>query len=146
MRITKKIVFGAIVIGAIAGYVLASPLQFGLCQSTYTFGGRLECLDKIAPMFGEVIILFSMPLFLFSLITYFLREEVFRAWLHFAYGWIPLSIVLILLASGSSGGGFGIPNVLDQEFVAIILAALFAIISLAVIAYKYFATRRTEKV
>jgi len=78
----------------------------------------------------------------FSLLTYKMREEVFRAWLHFAYWWIPLSIVLTLLASGGSGGGFGIPNVFDQEFVAFVFSVLFAIISLVIILWKYLATRK----
>ncbi|MEK7068888.1 MAG: hypothetical protein AAB947_00735 [Patescibacteria group bacterium] len=81
------------------------------------------------------------PLFLFSLITYKMREKVFRAWLHFAYWWVPLSIVLTFLSRG--GGGFGMPNVFDQEFVAFVFSALFFIVSLLIIAWKYIATRRS---
>ncbi|MBI5003526.1 hypothetical protein HZC00_00315 [Candidatus Kaiserbacteria bacterium] len=70
-----------------------------------------------------------------------MREEVFRAWLRFAYWWVPLSIVLTLITPGGSGG-FGIPNVIDQETVAFVFASLFSIISLIIIIRKYFATRR----
>ena len=85
---------------------------------------------------------FALPLLVLSLITYKMRDEVFRAWLRFAYWWIPVSLVFIYLAGGWSGGGFGIPNVLDQEFVSIIFSGLFAIISLLLIIWKYFTFRR----
>lgn len=83
--------------------------------------------------------IFLFPLILlFSLLTYKMREEVFRSWLHFAYWWVPLSIILTLITPDGSGG-WGIPNVIDRGFVAFIFAALFTIISLIVIAWKYFA-------
>ena len=133
---TKKTVFwtslGMVAVFFIAGYGI--PLLCG--EYNYTCQDRFEVLFPVLLMF--------FPTFVFSLITYKMREEVFRAWLRFAYWWIPVSLVFIYLAGGWSGGGFGIPAVLDQEFVAIILASLFAIISLLIIAYKYFASRRSE--
>ena len=79
---------------------------------------------------------------LFSLLTYKMHERVFRSWLHFAYWWVPLSIILTFLAGGGSGGGFGMPNIFDREFVAFIFSALFFVISLIIIVWKYIATRR----
>ncbi len=97
-----------------------------------------DSLDIIGP------ILFLWPIaLLFSLLTYKMHEKVFRAWIHFAYWWVPLSIILTFLAGGGSGGGFGIPNVFDREFVAFIFSALFFIISLIIIVWKYVATRRS---
>ncbi|MDP2665479.1 MAG: hypothetical protein Q8P23_02430 [bacterium] len=84
-------------------------------------------------------LVFVAPL---SSLLFLLREEVFRAWLRFAYWWIPVSLVFIYLAGGWSGGGFGIPNVLDQESVSIIFAGLFVVISLLLIIWKYFSSRR----
>ena len=89
---------------------------------------------------------FALPLLILSLITYKMRDEVYRAWLRFAYWWIPVSLVFIYLAGGWSGGGFGIPNVLDQESVSIIFASLFVLISLLLIAWKYFTSRRSGQV
>jgi len=128
MRITKKIVFWISLVGVavffIAGYAI--PLLCGV----YSY----ICQDRLETFFPFLLLFF--PIFLFSLITYFLREEVFRAWLRFTYWWLPLSFVMIYLAAGSSGGSFGIPNVLDQETVAFIFSALFALISLILIAIK----------
>ena len=39
-----------------------------------------------------------LPLFILALITYKMRDEVYRAWLRFSYVWVPLSMLLILLA------------------------------------------------
>src|SRR3989344_2590081 len=139
---TKKTVFLTSLVGTLVAYVLTDPLRFGFCRNIYTFGESVGCLDELVPMFGLVIGLFAVTLLILSAVTYFLKEGVFRAWVRFAYWWIPVSLVFIYLAGGWSGGGFGIPNVLDQEFVAIILAALFAIVSLLIIAWKYFSIRR----
>jgi len=133
---TKKKVFWISLIGTAIAYVLTNPVTFGLCQKTYYFGDSIRCSDTLLPMIGQVLGLFALGLLLFSIVTYFLREEVFRAWLKFAYVWIPVSMVLIYLAGGSSGGGFGIPNVLDQEFVSLILASLFVLLSLVIIIVK----------
>lgn len=131
-RTAFYISLGMVTIFFASGYVI--PFLCG--QYDYT------CQDKFEVLFPAILIF--LPTLLFSIITYKMREEVFRAWLHFAYWWIPISLVFIYLAGGWSGGGFGIPNVLDQEFVSIIFSALFVIISLIIIAYKHLATRRTS--
>lgn len=80
-------------------------------------------------------ILFVFPfVFLFSLITYFLRESVFRAWANFAKWWVPLQILLVLITPESSGGYF--VSLIDKQFVAIILSGVFAILSLIIIIWK----------
>lgn len=131
---TKKKVFWISLVGVavffIAGYAI--PLLCG--EYSYI------CQDRLETFFPSLLLFF--PVFLFSLITYFVREEVFRAWLRFAYWWIPLSLVMIYLAAGNSGGGFGMPNILDQEFVALIFSGLFALISLILISIKSFLLRR----
>jgi len=81
-----------------------------------------------------------IPLFLLSLITYRMRDEVYRAWLRFAYVWIPLSMLLILLAPEYSSDWM-YPVV--KGTVAFFSSLLFIIISLALIAWKHFATRRS---
>lgn len=101
-----------------------------------------ECWDRLE--FAGNLILIFLPILIISLITYLLREEVFRAWLKFAYWWIPVSLAFIYLAGGSSGGGFGMPNVFDQEFVSIIFSGLFFIISLILIIWKHFSTRSNQ--
>ena len=137
---TKKKILFVSLIGTILGFLIT-----GLPMLTFWCGaGNYTCWDRLE-FVGNLLLIF-LPLFLFSLITYKMRDEVFRTWLRFAYVWIPVSLVFIYLAGGWSGGGFGIPNVLDQESVSIIFAGLFALISLLLIVWKWFATRRPGQV
>ena len=137
----KKTVVWISIVGTILGLLLSPSNLYKYCFQ----GGNCLWLWDIAEVTNPFFFLF-LGLLIFSFLTYFLREEVFRAWLRFAYVWIPLSLVIIYLSTGWTGGGFGIPNVLDQETVAIILSGLFIVISLLLILWKYFATRRIGQV
>ncbi len=70
--------------------------------------------------------------FLFSLITYKMRDEIFTAWKHFSLWFIPISILIIMNTSSHSGGwGVGFGN--EQELLAIFFPILYPIISIVVI-------------
>jgi hypothetical protein len=122
--------------------VLMGSLMVVAILLVLAFGAPFICSHDIScnKQLGNIIYAFSsfLPLLLLSLVTYKLREETFSAWLHFAYGFVPLSIFLTFLARNSSGGSTGIPNILDQEFVAFLLSALFLIISLVIIIYQWY--------
>lgn len=120
--------------------ISASLLAFSFAVD-YLYKNHLFVSRKLANLLLPTLFFFSVALLAFSIITYKMREEVFRAWIHFAYWWIPISLVFIYLAGGWSGGGFGMPNVLDQEFVSIIFSAIFVIVSILIIIWKYFTTR-----
>ena len=81
-----------------------------------------------------------LPLLLFCIITYFLREEIFLAWRNFAFVWIPLSIIITAITPDASGSF----QVIDKEFVAIIFSGLFVLISLILVAYKFFSLKKTR--
>ena len=80
-----------------------------------------------------------IPLFILALITYKMRDEVYRAWLRFAYVWIPLSMLLIFLAPEYSTDWM-FPVV--KGTVAFFSSILFVIISLILIVWKYVVARR----
>lgn len=83
---------------------------------------------------AETFLLPFVSLFLFSLVTYFMREEVFRTWAWFALPWTALSMVLIYLTPEySGGGGFGPQIVLGKGDTALAMMALFVVISIIVI-------------
>ncbi|MCX6735762.1 MAG: hypothetical protein NTZ13_01640 [Candidatus Parcubacteria bacterium] len=75
------------------------------------------------------------PVFLFSLITYPLREETFRSWLHFAKWWVPMSVLLVLITPDGQGGGY-MPSLIDKQVVAFLTSAIFTLISLIIVIYK----------
>jgi hypothetical protein len=107
----------------------------------YLYKNHLFISGDVFDLVLPTLFVLSLPLLLFSLITYKMREEVFRAWFNFAKWWVPISIFLTLITPGGSGGGFGIPSVFDQEFAAFILAALFFIISIIIIVREWLKLR-----
>lgn len=75
-----------------------------------------------------------IPLFILSVIAYFLREEVFQSWWKFARVATPLSIALILLApSRSHDWMFPI----EKGNVAFFTSLIFIIVSTIVIIRAY---------
>lgn len=128
----KKMFWGSL--GGIAIYLLLMFLR-NYCFVQEHCRGLWNPLSPHVDSIGSFLFLFPF-VFFFSLITYKMREEVFRAWFNFTKWWVPISIFLILITPGSSGGGFGIPSVFDKGFLAFILSALFFIISLVIITRK----------
>ena len=80
----------------------------------------------------------TFPLFLFSLLTYFMKEEVYRAWSRFALVWIPLSMLLIFLAPEYSTDWM---YRIEKGSVALATSAIFAVVSLVIVGVKYFKSR-----
>ncbi|MDD5463727.1 MAG: hypothetical protein PHP62_01155 [Candidatus Moranbacteria bacterium] len=124
---TKKRLFifsgGASVILVLLNYIGT----FSLC------GGREynACMDII---FDAMLILFPViPLFLFSLITIKMREEIFQYWWKFARFLIPASMLTILI-SPSYTHNWMFP--IEKGTVALASSAFFLIASLFIIAHK----------
>jgi uncharacterized protein (DUF983 family) len=97
------------------------------------------CQDSFEPFFSVALIF--LPVLLFSLITYKMREEVSRAWIRLVYIWIPISIFLTLITH-KSGGGWGVGISWEKGTTAALSSSLFFFISLIIIIYKYFAVRQ----
>ncbi|MEK7144312.1 MAG: hypothetical protein AAB794_00400 [Patescibacteria group bacterium] len=89
---------------------------------------------------GAIFFFFAISVLVISILTYKIRDEVFRAWVNFAKWWVPLQIFLVLIFP--VGGGGYLVNIFDKQLVAIILSALFTIISLLLILYKWFSSRK----
>ena len=94
-----------------------------------------ESIDLIS-----TLLLFTIPMFLFSLVTYLLREEIFRTWIRFTLWWVPLSFVIILFSSSRQSAN--IVGLSDQAIFGTLAFGLYVLISLIIIAWKYSATRR----
>lgn len=141
MKKTKKIVLWVGLIAFFCGVgILFANDYGGFSCHYYTANGHTVKYCET----GFFTLLPLATTFLLSLITYKMRDEVFLAWLRFAYWWIPLSMFFTLITPGSSGGGFGIPSVFDKEFLAFILSALFFIISLVIIVRKALTLRNKQ--
>ena len=130
--LTKKNVFLGSLSGAIIFFLVASTEGVPL----FCVPHDIPCM-KYFDSLATTIEIF-IPLFFFSLITYKMPTVVFSAWSNFALTWISISILLIVI-SPSSSAPF---QIIDKEFVAIVLSLLFTVISLILIAYKSFALRK----
>jgi hypothetical protein len=85
-----------------------------------------------------------VPAFLFSLVTYFMQEEVFRKWARFSLWFIPIYVIATILATSLEHGGmYDIYSSLGGLLVYILLG-VYVIISLVVIIAKYIALRRGQ--
>lgn len=83
-----------------------------------------------------------IPLFLLSLITYKMRDEVYRAWLRFTLVWVPLSMLAIFLAPEYTNDWM-YPVV--KGTVAFFSSLLFLLISLLLITWKYLSSRHSGR-
>lgn len=123
MAFSKRIVFGLSFIALVLFVVFLSLSIQGKCLMEY-FCDRPHD-DSFAFLFFPFV-----PLFIFSLITYFLREEVYRAWWQFARVATPVSMLLIALApSYSHDWMFPI----EKGSVAVFTSLIFSVISIVVI-------------
>ncbi len=98
----------------------------------YYDGHVYSCLDFISPI--ETMLFPLLPVFLFSLITYKMRDEVFQTWIKFTKWFIPLSMFLILITPTANGGYF--VSLWDNQMTAIFTSFLYTLLSLILIIYK----------
>jgi len=123
-----------VVISGIISVVMLIINYFGVYSTCVNI---FECTEIL---FGVMMIFFPViPLFIFSIITYFMQVEVFNAWWRFSKIWIPLSMLAILISpSYTSNWMFPI----EKGAVAFFTSALFVIISILVVIYKNLQLRK----
>ena len=138
---TKRNIFLGSSIAIALAYIFANPVFFHICVNTYTFGNYVGCFDKFSESAAVLLLSISIPLLLLSLITYRMKDEVFRAWWGFARWWVPVIIVVTLLLENAGGGGTLGMNKDFTAFILIILYSVLGIVSLVKIVRTYLKTR-----
>lgn len=122
--ITKK----NVLIGAVSGFAISILLnylrEFGISYSVYKL--------IVEPLFFMSASLSFVAFFLF-----FVRDQIFSAWLTFAKWWIPLTIVSIIISPTDGSGAF-FPAFSSKELTSIWMSGLFVSLSLILIAFKHF--------
>lgn len=78
-----------------------------------------------------LVFLYSIPFLLFSVWTYFLKEGIFKLWLKFSYIWSSLSIIFVWIGKDIRGNFYN--GLIHKQTVAILIAVLYVVISLAII-------------
>ena len=111
----------------ISFFVLDSIGTYKLCGE-YSVG---NCPFLLHDILGTFIIF--IPLFLLSLITYKMRDEVFQTWFKFTRIWVPLTILLVIISPEYGNALFPV----EKGSVSFAMSLLFLIISLIIIISKH---------
>lgn len=128
----KKLVIGSLFGVAILIVFLIVSIE-GWCN--FNFLCQRPHDDSVALILFPIV-----PLFIFSLITFKMREEIWETWWKFARVWTPLSMLVILFSP--STGNWMIP--IEKGSVAFVSMCTFAFISIVLILMKY-SLKRKEK-
>ncbi|MDO8521609.1 MAG: hypothetical protein Q7S52_05835 [bacterium] len=114
-----------------------------ICHSGWC---RIRDDDFLGQLF--FVLLPLLPVFVFSLITYWMREEVFRAWWNFARWFAPVIIVVTLLQNMQGGRGGGLGGVMSSGFDILVLGlfyTIFIIVSLWKIVRAYNRSKQAKE-
>ncbi len=130
------------------GKVLSVSSTYVLLFTILLFAGEMchsdWCRVREDDLIGILffILLPLLPVFLFSLITYKMKDEVFASWISFAKWYVPMLVVMTFLLQ--DGGGSGFAGAVSGWFNLMILGALyvaFIVVSLVLIISKSIAMR-----
>ncbi len=131
--LTKKNVF---LMGLSGTVLFLSPVIFDKIYDCYQ--NSIFFCSHSYQVFTTPFVVF-IPFFIFSLITYSLREEVFRSWISFARWWVPLSAVFAIITPRQIPGSFSVPA---KGPVVLFFSLLFVIVSIIIIYWKHSSLRK----
>jgi len=100
---------------------------------------RLACYFFLQHLSGFALGL--VPVFVFSGVTYFMRESVFSTWLKSVYVYLPV-LALVVVATSSNNGGYIFSS--DLFIMLMMIIPVFAIVSLTLIIWKWSAPRHED--
>ena len=107
-----------------------------LLDSNYCYANPF-CNDTFMILF-----LIPFPIFVFSLFTYRMKDEVFLAWFNFAKWWVPVIIgVTLWVENAGGGGGWGMNGGAFDAFFIGIFYFIFIVVSLVKIVRAYIRTK-----
>lgn len=121
----------------------ASTLIINFIQKYFGMSFGSDCqfenpplIDCVSAMLGFYFLI-SIPIFLFSLITLKLKEEVFLAWRKFSFIYVFVYVFIISIAPW----GYDAYISVAKEIMAMIFGGIYILLSLAIIAYKSYLLR-----
>ncbi len=131
----------AILISAVyCAYFLFIIALSSFCDSPFCKVREDEPLGVILVVFLSLV-----PVFLLSLITYKLPEQVFQAWWSVARWFVPIIVVITFLTNyGHQQSGFG--GVAQGAFSFVFLFLLYAAFIITALTRIFFAYRKTKRV
>jgi len=130
---TKKNTF-LVSIGLVFLSLVINPYVLGFCIENEKY-----CIFRsYSHTIGEPLFIISLSLMVCSLILFFMKDEVFKFWLKFAYIWIPLTSIFVIISPEYDSGLIPI----EKESVSILFSVLFLLISIIIIISKSISLRK----
>ena len=126
--VTKRNVLLVSAVAVLIAVGLTYPWKIGLCGSD-SYG----CINNIQS-FSTILDIF-FPTLILSLVTFKLRQEIFQAWMRYALWWVPLTVVLTLIAPNDRSQSIPFPS--TKGMVDLGLVTIFVIVSIGIILYKW---------
>ena len=127
-KLTKKRVLQASTIGAAITSLLAY-IFFNTSTSICPYEITFDC---------TILSLISLPILLFSLITYNMRDEVFLSWKKFSFIYLFTYLFIVLISPWRPADFSPFAKGIDS----IRMLGLYTLISLTLIAYKSYQLRK----
>jgi hypothetical protein len=136
MKLDKKKVFILSIIGTV---MLLVPFLYNAVFDCYK-DNIFICSDDYG--YIAILLISSLPVLLFSLVTFWMKEAVFKAWYAVASWFVPVIVLttIYLNATSSNGGFFN----MDKEINFLILLTLYSLFFIISI-WKIVATYRKTK-
>ena len=103
-------------------------------------GVGLDYFNIVDYPIGDPMSNIAISIIIVSTLLFFVKEQVLSLWLKFAYFWLPLTLLFVLV-SPPGGGGF-LPPMATRETNSLLLAKIFVVLSVAIIAYKSYKLRK----
>ena len=131
---TKEKVFFFSLIGLIVHVISKFSVDLGICS-----GYPSKCTDLT-----YLLVIFSfifIAIFVFSLLTFKLKDTTFISWRNFSLWAIPLSLIIITFLPTQTHGLDFVPIV--KGTVIIFLTILYSIISLLLVFYQFLKSRKS---
>lgn len=123
---TKKTVLVASILGVVVfGFAMFTSIK-GICSMD------LICSRPHNNVLGPILFP-VIPLFIFSLVTYKMKDEVFQLWWKFARIWTPLSMLAILIAPEYASN---ILSPIEKGSVALFFSGMFILISTVLVVFQ----------
>ncbi len=122
--IAKRNVLIVAIGGVIVMFLVANSWKTGLCARE-----NYDCAFSMVALAASLFIF--IPTMFFSLVTYFMREEVFQSWAKFAIWWVPLTVLLTMAAPNDASQSLPMPStkgIIDIGMILIFIIASFVII------------------
>lgn len=146
LRSGQSILFVSSLVLLVVGLVLSQPDNSNLCfvKESLEYGRYWDCLfgnfSDISKV-GHLLVPASVSFALISFTMLFTNRAVFSSWLKFALFVTPLFTFLILIAPENSNSWMPL-FFISQTTMSIWLSALFSVLSLGLIAWKQFFSRK----